>query len=84
MNPGPDLPFIEANEAPNYSTMISFEDSVVFLGHFPGSENIYQMKCDEMNSCQWTLMKQKLKQGRYGAVAFLIGDELVNCSENEG
>ena len=83
MNPGPDLPFIEANEAPNYSTMISFEDSVIFLGHFPGSENIYQMKCDEMNSCQWTLMIQKLKQGRYGAVAFLIGDELVNCSENE-
>ena len=83
MNPGPDLPFIEANEAPNYSTMISFEDSVVFLGHFPGSENIYQMKCDEMNSCHWTLMKQKLKQGRYGAVAFLIGDELVSCSETE-
>ena len=61
--------------------MISFEDSVIFLGHFPGSENIYQMKCDEMNSCHWTLMKQKLKQGRYGAVAFLIGDELVSCSE---
>ena len=44
---------------------------------------ILKMECqsDLLASCGWTRMEQKLSDTRFCSLAFLVDDELTECSE---
>jgi hypothetical protein len=76
---GPALPF-----GIGASQMVEVDDGgVALIGGGSGSElyldTIFQLPHGGKNA-GWTEMKQKLTTGRYGHTAFLVPDNIVDCS----
>jgi hypothetical protein len=72
---GPELPF------GNYiSQMVEDQNGgVVLIGGLFNLDTLYQLQHGGQGAV-WTKMEQKMKTGRYSHTAFLIPDNIVDCS----
>ena len=76
---GPDLPI-----AVSYAQSVTSSDGKKF--YIIGGENfgtyssIYSFQCFAQ-TCQWKLMKQKLRRGRSSGLAMLIPTSMANCTK---
>ena len=66
--------------------IVPFDKDVVIIGGWsidssPGRQSsLYRLTCQNQD-CEWKTMSQELKIARYGMVAMLIPDELVDCGK---
>ena len=63
--------------------MVQFDKDVVIIGGYDGiiaQSRLYCLTCQNQD-CEWKTMSQELKIARYGMVAMLIPDELVDCGK---
>ena len=52
------------------------------IGGYAGgnySTNIWEMKCDETENCDWNMAPYKLQFGRASHTAFYVPENLANC-----
>jgi hypothetical protein len=72
---GPELPF-----AIGFSQMVEDQNGgVVLIGGLGNLHTLYQLPHGGPDAV-WTKMEQKMKTGRYRHTAFLIPDNIVDCS----
>ena len=57
---------------------------ILLTGVLPGSTYPNSVKILKLKdaSSAWVEMKQTLKVGRYGAIAFFVPDDITNCTLN--
>ena len=73
---GPDSPVVLRG----HQMVASHDKTMLYtIGNDETAHNkkIFQLSCEDIKKCQWTEMVTKLKERRYGAVAFPISNELT-------
>lgn len=76
---GPDLP----EKKVSYEIVINpTGDGILMIGGYAGgnySRNIWEMKCDQTENCDWNMAPYKFQFGRASHTAFYVPENLANC-----